>query len=224
MWISTAALISTLWSAQRQTKSSTSSSAGGVDTYGSRDGDDAEYGDSGSVVWIPIRNPISSSRLANIHAYRAGVSTSCDLASRSAAAHSLSCISEECTGFRNTGLGTAFTFGMRWTNLAHMFANRAAKFVGTEENKGAQAKRRGNWSNGGFVATSRISKGTRILLEIWGGPRDDLGMINLCHPAITLHLRCLLYLRCTLHLDCIHGRKSQLMIGRRIMSVYYNWP
>jgi hypothetical protein len=73
----TEALISTLlWSARRQTRSSTSSScARCLDTYGLRDGDDAEQGDGGSVVrkyvWTPRRrNRISTSRLANIHTYR----------------------------------------------------------------------------------------------------------------------------------------------------------
>lgn len=62
----------------------------------------------------------SSSRLANIHTYRAGVSTSCDFALRPAAAHSLSYISEECTGLRRNSSGDRFQF---WHELNELGPN-----------------------------------------------------------------------------------------------------
>ena len=86
-----------------------------LDTYGPRDGDGAEQGDGSSVVRVSAsrRNRILISRLANIHTYHAGVSTSCGSAPRSAAGHSLNRIFEECTRLRSSDYEIGFTFGMR---------------------------------------------------------------------------------------------------------------
>jgi hypothetical protein len=99
--------------------------------YGPQDGDDADRGgggDGGSVVRVDVELEvrISSSWLANIHACSAGTSTSCGSAPRSAAGRSLSRTYKECARLQSSGWGAAFTFGMRWTSLACIFATPAA--------------------------------------------------------------------------------------------------
>jgi len=163
---------------RRQTKSSTSSSAGSVDIYGSRNGGTAERrwfsSPWGCVVWTPARKTsISSLRLANIHTCCAGVSTSCDLAPMSATAHSLSRISKECTGMRIM-VGDRIHFWHEITTLAYIFDNTAA-IIGTKfgiESRRAQAtSRRGGWFGGGWGGEGARTMASLTFLSVTMGSR-----------------------------------------------------